>query len=101
MRNENIYIVISFFSIISKSMLAQIYTTRNKFENIPKDILDNIDKMRMDECIFLTDLEGRYFNALYQIEEGKFNLFSKKICFLTGNNVARIHGIKVLIPERI
>jgi hypothetical protein len=66
-------------------MLAQIYTTTNKFENIPEDILNNIDKMGMDECVFLTDLEGKYFNALYQIEEEKYSLFGKQVCFLTGN----------------
>jgi hypothetical protein len=66
-------------------MLAQKYFMRNKFENIPQKILSNINEMGMDECLLLTELEGQYFNALYQVEEKEFNLSGKKVGFLTGN----------------
>jgi hypothetical protein len=66
-------------------MSAQEYFMRNGFENIPQNVLSNIDKMGMDECLLLTELEGQYFNALYQVEEKEFNLSGKKVGFLTGN----------------
>jgi hypothetical protein len=66
-------------------MLAQVYVMTNKFENIPPYILNDIDKMGIYDSLFLTDLEGKYFNALYQIEKEKFNMAGKKVCFLTGN----------------
>lgn len=77
--------------IVSLTMLAQATRAKkfilmvNKFENIPNDILSNVDKMGVDESLFLTELEGRYFNALYQIEKQDFNLCGKKVTFLTGN----------------
>jgi hypothetical protein len=40
--------------------------------------------MGMDEDSLLTDLEGEYFNALFQVNEENFNLCGKKIGFLTG-----------------
>jgi hypothetical protein len=66
-------------------MLAQVYPIINKFENIPQNLLNDMDKMGIDECLLLTDLEGKYFNALSLIEEKGFNLCTKKVCFLTGN----------------
>jgi hypothetical protein len=66
-------------------MLAQEYFRRNKFEDIPQNILSNIYKMGIDTCLLLTELEGQYFNALYQVAEKEFNMSGKKVGFLTGN----------------
>jgi hypothetical protein len=71
--------------IISTTMSAQEYFMKNKFENIPQNLLSHIDEMGMDECLLLTELEGQYFNALYQVNEKEFNLSGKKVGFLTGN----------------
>jgi hypothetical protein len=81
--------------------MAQIYITTNEFKNIPKNILNNIDKMGMDEDSLLTDLEGEYFNALFQVNEENFNLCGKKVGFLTGD-VGRIKSNKkeYFISER-
>jgi hypothetical protein len=70
---------------MSVNMLAQEYFMKNKFENIPQNILSNINKMGMDECLLLTELEGQYFNALYQVAEKEFNLSGRKVGFFTGN----------------
>ena len=40
-------------------MLAQVYHMRNKYENIPQDILSNIDKMGMDDSSSQIDRVGR------------------------------------------
>jgi hypothetical protein len=66
-------------------MLAQVYHMINKYENISTEILNNIDKMGMDESLFLTELEGKYFNALSKIDEKEFNFCGKKVAFFKGN----------------
>jgi hypothetical protein len=66
-------------------MSAQIYHLINKYENIPQNILNDINKMGIDESWLLTELEGKYFNALSKIDEKEFNFCDKKIAFFTGN----------------
>ncbi len=55
------------------------------FSEIPKDLLENLDKMGIDSLLFLTESEGKYFNSLYQIPEKEFNLSCKKVAFFTGS----------------
>lgn len=64
-------------------MIAQVYVVTKSFENIPKEILSDFGKMGVDECLSLTDLEGWYFNALFQVD-ADINLSGEKVCFLTG-----------------
>ena len=54
------------------------------FRDIPENILESIDKMGLDNRSLLTELEGKYFNTLYQIPEKEFNLSDKKVAFITG-----------------
>lgn len=65
-------------------MIAQVYVITKNFDYIPKEILSDIDKMGVDGYLSLTDLEGKYFNALFQVD-ADINLSGKKVCFLTGN----------------
>ena len=65
-------------------MSAQVYHLINKLENIPPNVLNNIDKMAMDECLLLTELEGEYFNALCK-EKKEFDMRGKKVGFIRGN----------------
>ncbi len=70
----------------NNSMNGQRYELQARsFTEIPKDLLGNIDRMGIDECLLLTELEGRYFNALYQINELEFNFSGKKMAFFTGS----------------
>ena len=55
---------------------------RNEFKNIPCEILNNINKMGIDDNLLLTELEGKYFNALYQIDKQEYSLCCKKVAFL-------------------
>jgi hypothetical protein len=66
-------------------MLAQVYCMRNEFKNVPCEILKNINEMGIDDDLLLTELEGKYFNALYQIDEKNFSLSDKKVAFFTGS----------------
>jgi hypothetical protein len=79
------YIIFCLLSIISTNMLAQVYLIKNKYENIPPNILSDIDKMGVDDDVFLTELEGKYFNAISGISEKEFNFYGKKVAFFTGN----------------
>ncbi|WP_368123114.1 hypothetical protein [Bacteroides thetaiotaomicron] len=79
------YIIFCLLSIISFNMLAQVYHMRNKYENIPQDILSNIDKMGMDDSSFLTELEGKYLNTVAGISEKDFNFSKSKVAFFRGN----------------
>lgn len=78
------YIIFCIFSIFSFNMLAQVYRMSNKYKNIPQDILNNIDKMGMDDSLFLTELEGKYCNAIAGISEKDFNFSKSKVAFFDG-----------------
>ena len=65
-------------------MIAQVYVVTKSFDYIPKEILNDIDKRGVDGYLSLTDLEGKYINAIFQVE-ADINLSGKKVCFLTGN----------------
>jgi hypothetical protein len=82
-------------------MSAQVYHLVNKFENIPTSILNDIDKMGMDESCLLTKLEGKYFNILSQIDEIRFDMSGKKVFFFTGNaGSIKSNKKKYFIKER-
>lgn len=66
-------------------MLAQMYHMKNKYANIPKNILNDIDKMGMDDSLFLTEQEGKYCNAISGISKKEFDFHDKKVAFFTGN----------------
>ena len=82
---KNISLICLFLLIISPNMLAQVYYMQNKFENISCKVLSNINEMGVNDNLLLIELEGKYFNALYQIDEEKFNLSGKKVAFFTGS----------------
>ena len=72
--------------IIRPNMLAQVYHMQQRsFKNIPDCVLNNINKMGIDDNPLLTELEGEYFNALYQVPDKEFNLSGKKVAFFTGS----------------
>ena len=81
------YIISLYFLllIVSPNMLAQVYYPWNRSKNIPDSVLNNIDKMGIDDNLLLTELEGEYFNALYQVPDKEFNLSGKKVAFFTGS----------------
>ena len=67
-------------------MLAQVHHMQQRdFKHIPVEILNNISEMGRDDNLLLTELEGKYFNALYQIDEKEYSLSNKKVFFFTGS----------------
>ena len=83
-------------------MLAQVYHMQQRsFKNIPDCVLNNINKMGIDDNPLLTELEGEYFNALYQVPEKEFNLSGKKVAFFTGSlGKTESNKVRYFIIER-
>lgn len=78
-------IVFCLFTIISLNMFSQVYHLKNKYDNIPREILSNIDKMGIDDSLYLTELEGKFLNAIAGISEKDFNFSKSKVAFFEGN----------------
>ena len=90
-----------FMMIIGENMLAQVYRMINKYENIPQCILSEVEKMGVDENSTLTELEGKYFNAISQISRTEFDLSGKKVAFFIGNiGSVKSNKKKYFIGER-
>jgi hypothetical protein len=52
------------------------------FSEIPKDLLDNLDKMGVDSSLILNEYEEKYLNFIFKIDPQDFNLVGKKVVFL-------------------
>ena len=52
------------------------------FSEIPKELLENIDKMGVDSLSILNEYEGKYLNFIFKIDIQNFNLVGKKVGFL-------------------
>ena len=57
---------------------VQVY----EFSVIPIDLLDNLNKMGIDNSSILNDYEGKYLNYIFNIDPQDFNLVGKKVGFL-------------------
>ena len=51
------------------------------FSEIPKDLLENLDKVGTDSSSILNEYEGRYLNFIFNIDPQDFNLIGKKVGF--------------------
>ena len=54
----------------------------DNFSEIPKYLLENMDKMGVDSSSILNEYEGRYFNCIFKTDSLDFNLVGKKVGFL-------------------
>lgn len=71
------------------SMNGEVYELQvHNFQEIPEDILDNIDKMGVDESAILNEYEGKYLNFIFKINPEEFDLVGKKVAFLKVGNKA-------------
>lgn len=76
-------ILISLFVIFSNtSAVAQIYHMTNKYSDIPQAVLNNLDKIGIDDSPLLSPQEAEYIRSLVREE---IDMSGKKIAFLTGN----------------
>lgn len=64
------------------SMNGEVYELQvHNLQEIPEDILDNIDKMGVDESAILNEYEGKYLNFIFKINPEEFDLVGKKVAF--------------------
>ena len=62
---------------------SQILTPQvHYFSDVPKDLVDNLGKMGMDNSSILNDQEGQYLNFIFKTEAQGINLAGKKVAFL-------------------
>ena len=63
---------------------GQIHNVQvHEFSVIPIDLLDNLNKMGIDNSSILNDYEGKYLNYIFNIIDPQdFNLVGKKVGFL-------------------
>jgi hypothetical protein len=66
----------------STDMRSQI----KQFDDFPKEVLEQMDKMGIDDCLFLTELESSYFNILFHNDRKDFDFTAKKVAFITGSS---------------
>lgn len=67
----------------SMHLFGQVHELQvRNFSEIPKDLLENMDKMGIDNSSILNEYEGRYFNFIFKIDPQDFNLVGKKVGFL-------------------
>ena len=75
-----------FVLVVFTPLHGQIHNVQVRdFSEIPQGLLYNIDEMGIDDNLLLTELEGKYFNALYQIDKQEYSLCCKKVAFFTGS----------------
>jgi hypothetical protein len=72
MRFSFLILTVMFFGM---NLYSQIDTY---FEDFPKEILEQIDKMGTDTSSTLTTIEGMYFNVLFQQSRNNFDFCGKK-----------------------
>jgi hypothetical protein len=57
-----------------------------KFEDMPQEILEQMDKMGVDNLPLLNCCESAYFNVIFEKSRKGFDFRDKKIGFITGSN---------------
>ena len=68
---------------INTNNFGQIYQQQvGEFPVIPTNILENLDKMGIDNSLILNDYEIEYLRFIFKIDADNFNLVGKKVGFL-------------------
>lgn len=52
------------------------------FSDVPKDLLDNLGNMEVNDSIILNEPEGQFINYIFQTEAHDINMVGKKVEFL-------------------
>lgn len=68
---------------INMNDIVQIHELKvREFSIIPIDLLENFNKMGIDNSSVLNEYEGKYLNFVFQIDTNHFNLVEKKVGFI-------------------
>lgn len=82
--------IIIFFMLIGVNISAQI----RSFDEIPTNILNQIDKMGVNDSLVLNNYESDYFNVVFKDSLSNFNFSKKKIGFIGGGISSKCHYFK-------
>ncbi len=63
-----------------------MYGQGRDFNDIPKNILRQLDTMGIDNSQLLNSSESAYFNVIFEKSRQDFDFTNKKIGFITGSN---------------
>ncbi len=77
---KQIVIILMLFSCMSLSGQVRY------FKDIPAELLNQLDKMGVDDTSVIDSLEGAYFNESYKDSLKGFDFIGKKVGFLTGGS---------------
>lgn len=77
---KHLLITIMLFS--SMNVFGQV----RDFNDIPKEILEQLDKMGVDDSLLLNCYESAYFNVIFEKSRKDFDFSNKQIGFITGSN---------------
>lgn len=75
-----------FIIIIMSFSCVTLFGQVRCFNNIPKDILSQLDKMGVDSLPLLNSYESRYFNTIFKDSLKGFDFTNKKIGFLAAGS---------------
>lgn len=75
------YLTIIIMLLSNIDLLGQV----RSFNNIPKEVLEQLDKMGSDSSPFLNTYESEYFNIIFKDSLNDFDFTNKKIGFLKAN----------------
>ena len=73
---KHLVILVVFFSYVN--LFGQV----RSFNDIPKDILNKLDKMGNDDSSLLTSCESEYFNFFFNVNLNGFDFAEKKVGFI-------------------
>jgi hypothetical protein len=72
--------------LIIFSLNIYLFGQVKNFKEIPKEILEQLDKMGRDDYLSLNHFEGAYFNIIFEKSRKDFDFVEKKIGFITGSS---------------
>jgi len=79
---KQIVIILMLFSCMSLSGQVRY------FKDIPAELLNQLDKMGVDDTSVIDSLEGAYLNESYKDSLKGFDFVGKKVCFLKGGMIS-------------
>ena len=80
------------FSVIKDTIIRD--SAKITFDDMPKELIDNFDKMGNDDTALLNDYEAEYLNVIFKDCRGDFDFKGKRIRFFPCSKVDFFKGEK-------
>jgi hypothetical protein len=76
------HLIIGIMLLSSVSLFEQV----RSFNPIPKDVLEQLDKMGVDDSLLLNGYESACFNVIFENARKSFDFTAKNVGFMTGSS---------------